>query len=100
MSKLRVSCYFVRGTTEKRRAMRATKSRTISYFAAAGAAFAVSAIIGAPSAGADPETIDCQAGQIVIAGQCAVPAPTNKVPPPQNGTSPGMGSGDSAGHGY
>jgi hypothetical protein len=29
-----------------------------------------------------------------------VPAPTNKVPPPQNGTSPGMGSGDSAGHGY
>ena len=81
--------------------MRATKSRTISYFAAAGAAFAVSAIIGAPSAGADPETIDCQAGQIVIAGQCAVPAPTNNVAPPQNGTGPGMGSGShSGGHGY
>jgi hypothetical protein len=82
--------------------MRATKSRTASFLAAAGAAFAVSAMIGAPTAGADPGTIDCQPGQIVIAGQCSLPAaPTNNVPPPQNGTGPGMGGGDhSGGHGY
>jgi hypothetical protein len=80
--------------------MRATKSRTASFLAAAGAAFAVSAMIGAPTAGADPGTTDCQPGQIVIAGQCSLPAaPTNNVPPPENGSGPGMGD-HGAGHGH
>lgn len=34
--------------------MRPTKSRATSFLAAAGAAFAVSAMIGAPTAGANP----------------------------------------------
>jgi len=34
--------------------MRATKSRTTSFLVAAGAAFVVSALIGAPTAGANP----------------------------------------------
>jgi hypothetical protein len=44
---------FASGTVEKRRAMRATKSRTTSFSAAAGAAFVVCAMIGAPTAGAN-----------------------------------------------
>src|SRR5258707_9338990 len=60
--------------------MRATKSRAISLLAAA---FAVSALIGAPTAVADPATTDCQDGQIVIDGQCNVAQvdPNNVVPP-------------------
>ena len=54
--------------------MRPTGSRTItSLLAAVGAGFAVSAI-GAPTAIAQPGTIDCQDGQIVIDGQCNVPS--------------------------
>jgi hypothetical protein len=55
--------------------MRPTRSRTItSLLAAVGAGFAVSALIGAPTAVAQPGTIDCQDGQIVIDGQCNVPS--------------------------
>jgi hypothetical protein len=59
----------------RRRAMRATRSRTITVLlAGVGATIAVTATIGAPSAVADPGTlVVCQDGQIVIDGQCAVP---------------------------
>jgi hypothetical protein len=73
--------------------------------AAAGAAFVVSAMIGAPTAAADPATTDCQAGQIVIDGQCNVPQvdPNNNVPrgPTNGGTGVvGGGGGDyGGGHG-
>jgi hypothetical protein len=81
--------------------MRATRSRTItSLLAAAGGGFAVSAMIGAPTAVAEPNTTDCQPGQVVIDGQCSVPNNANNVPapPPPNGTGgPGMGSGDHSG---
>jgi hypothetical protein len=82
--------------------MRATRSRTTSLLVAAGAAFAVSAMICAPSAGADPATTDCQAGQVVIDGQCSVPqVNTNNAPvdhPNVTGPVMGGGGGDS-GHG-
>ena len=94
--------------------MRATKSRSISLLAGA---FAVSALIGAPTAVADPATTDCEAGQVVIDGQCNVPQvdPNNVVAPvdvpngsgpvmvdpvmvdPGMGGMPGMGGG---GHGH
>ena len=69
--------------------MRATRSRTItSLLAAVGAGFAVSAMIGAPAAVAQV----CEAGQVVIDGQCNVPDNNaNNVPAPPGG--PGMGSG-------
>jgi hypothetical protein len=83
--------------------MRATKSRAISLLAAA---FAVSALIGAPTAVADPATTDCQEGQIVIDGQCNVGLvdPNHVVVPPVDHPSgsgavvgdPGVGG---AGHG-
>ena len=77
--------------------MRPTKSRTItSLLAAVGAGFAVSAIIGAPAAVAQPGDTACAPGQVVIDGQCNVPDNANNVPAPQDGTGgPGMGSGDS-----
>ena len=67
--------------------MRPTKSRTItSLLAAVGAGIAVSAIIGAAAAVAQPGDTACAPGQVVIDGQCN--------PAPQNGTGgPGMGSG-------
>ena len=72
--------------------MRATKSRSISLLAGA---FAVSALIGAPTAVADPATTDCEAGQVVIDGQCNVPQvdPNNVVAPVDvpNGSGPVMG---------
>ena len=82
--------------------MRATRSRTItSLLAAVGAGFAISAMIGAPIAVSQPGTIDCQAGQVVIDGQCEVPnSNVNNVPPlPRPGGTPGygMGSGDHSG---
>src|SRR5262249_9497043 len=89
----------------KRRAMRPTKSRTItSLLAAVGAGFAVSAIIGAPAAVAQPDIV-CEPGQVVIDGQCNVPDNSaNNVPAPQDRTGgSGMGGGDSGmgggGHG-
>ena len=69
--------------------MRPTRSRTItSLLAAVGAGFALSAMIGAPTAVAQ----QCEPGQVVIEGFC-----NNNVnaPPPQEGTGgqPGMGGG-------
>ena len=71
--------------------MRATRSRTITaLLAAVGAGFAVSAMIGAPTAVA--QRACCEPGQIVIDGQCNVPDNNaNNVPAPPGG--PGMGSG-------
>jgi hypothetical protein len=83
--------------------MRATRSRTItSLLTAVGAGFAVSAMIGAPAAVAQPGTIDCRAGQVVIDGQCSVPDNANNLPaplppPPGGSDGPGMGSGDHSG---
>jgi hypothetical protein len=78
--------------------MRATRSRTItSLLAAVGAGFAVSAMIGAPAAVAQPGDTSCAPGQVVIDGQCNVPDNANNVPPlPRVGTGgSGMGGGDS-----
>jgi hypothetical protein len=72
--------------------MRATRSRTItSLLAAVAAGFAVSAMIGAPTAVAQV----CEPGQIEIDGQCTVPDNNaNNVPAPQDGTGgPGMDGG-------
>ena len=72
--------------------MRPTRSRTItSLLAAVGAGFAVSAMIGAPTAIAQV----CEPGQIEIDGQCTVPDNNaNNVPAPPDGTGgPGMDSG-------
>ena len=77
--------------------MRPTKSRTITSLFAVGAGFAISAIIGAPAAIAQPGDTACAPGQVVIDGQCNVPDNNmNIVPAPQDGTGgPGMGGGDS-----
>jgi len=77
--------------------MRATKSRTITaLLVAVGASFAVSATTGAPGAVADPGTIACQQGQVVIDGQCAVPdTNANNLPAPQGGSGAGMNGGGS-----
>ena len=85
--------------------MRATRSRTItSLLAAVGAGFAVSAMIGAPAAVAQPGNTACEPGQVVIDGQCNVPDNANNILAPPDGTGgSGMGSGDSGmgvgGHG-
>jgi hypothetical protein len=86
--------------------MRPTRSRTItSLLTAVGAGFAVSAMIGAPAAVAQPGNTACEPGQVVIDSQCNVPDITaNNVPAPQDGRGgPGMGGGDSGmgggGHG-
>jgi len=74
--------------------MRPTRSRTItSLLAAVGAGFAVSAMIGAPTAVAQV----CEPGQVEIDGQCTVPDNNaNNVPAPPDGTGgSGMGGGDS-----
>jgi len=72
--------------------MRATRPRTITaLLAAVGAGFTVSAMIGAPTAVAEPNTIDCQPGQVVIDGQCTVSQNNaTNVPAPPPG-APGMG---------
>jgi hypothetical protein len=81
--------------------MRATKSGTISFLAAACAAIAVSSMIGAPAAVADPATVDCQAGQVVIDGQCNVsqvdPNNAPKYPSSSGGTGAVSGGGDTGG---
>jgi hypothetical protein len=78
--------------------MRATRSRTItSLLAVAGAGFAVSVMIGAPTAVAQPGDTACAPGQVVIDGQCNVPDNANNVPAPPDGSGgPGMGSGEPA----
>ena len=66
----------------------------------AGAAVAVSAAIGAPSAAADPNTITCEPGQIVIDNQCAAP-PDQNAGGTDAGTGAGMGDhGGDSGHGH
>jgi hypothetical protein len=58
------------------------------------AAFAATlAAICAPAAGAQPNSIDCQPGQIVIDGQCA-------APPATNAPAPDMGTGGDTKRGY
>ena len=96
--------------------MRPTRSQPVtSLLAAVGAGFAVSALIGAPTAIAQPGTIDCQDGQIVIDGQCNVPSSmdstsdalglpngtVNDVVPslPQSGSVLDQGSGSFGGGG-
>jgi hypothetical protein len=84
--------------------MRATRSRTITSLLVAVGAFAVSAMIAAPTAVADPNTTDCQPGQVVINGQCNVPDNNANLPAPQHDTGgSGTGSGGagtgSGGHG-
>ena len=78
--------------------MRPTKSRTItSLLAAVGAGFAVSAMIGAPAASAQPGDIACEAGQVVIDGQCNIPDNNaNNVFAPPGGTGGGYGGGGGA----
>jgi len=85
--------------------MRATRSRIItSLLAAVGAGFAVSAMIGAPAAVAQPD-IACEPGQVVIDGQCNVPENNaNNVPAAPGGPVMGGGGGpvmggDGGGHG-
>jgi hypothetical protein len=76
--------------------MRAVKSRTTSLLAAVGAAFAVSAMIGAPIAIADP--LPCADGQTLDeSGNCVdmQPQNTNNTPDHPNNT----GSGGGTGHG-
>src|SRR4029079_4442784 len=79
---------------EKRRAMRATRSRIItSLLAVVGAGFAVSAMIGAPAAVAQPD-IACEPVQVVIDGQCNVPENNaNNVPAAPGGPVMGGGGG-------
>ena len=47
---------------------------------------------------ADPGNTACEPGQIVIDGQCNVPAPQNDAPPaPAGDMGGGMGGGDQGG---
>lgn len=79
--------------------MRATTSRTTSLSAALGAAFAVCGMIAAPIAGADPNTIACQPGQVVIDGQCNVPQTNANNAPPMDHHDSSPGGGSDGGHG-
>ena len=79
--------------------MRATRSRTItSLLAAVGAGFAVSAIIGAPTAIAAPPP-PCAAGQTMDPNGNCVNIPT-QVPNNAPRSQGGMGSGGHGGYGY
>ena len=79
--------------------MRATRSRTItSLLAAVGAGFAVSAIIGAPTAIAAPPP-PCAAGQTMDPNGNCVNIPT-QVPSNTPRNQGGMGSGGHGGYGY
>jgi hypothetical protein len=69
--------------------------RAASLVIAVGAVGAA-VTIGAPIASAGPDTTACQAGQIVIDGQCSVPPPPqSKAPAPDAGNS-----GDSGAHAH
>jgi hypothetical protein len=77
--------------------VRLSKTQTTSILAAAGA---VSALLCAPAAVADPGDTACAPGQIVIDGQCNTPpAPNNAPAPPPVGTGSAPGGGDQGGHG-
>lgn len=64
-------------------------------------------MLDAASAAADPDTIACEPGQVVIDGQCVV-APANGVTATQGGTdsvhapdaAPAAGAGGTEGHGH
>ena len=73
--------------------MRTTRTNTLaSLLAAVGAGFAAAAIVGAPAAVADPDTIACEPGQIVIDGNCAAaPADPNVGVDPYAGGDPNVG---------
>jgi hypothetical protein len=60
-------------------------TRTTALLTLAGAAFAVSAAVSAPVAVAD-DTVACEPGQVVIDGNCTVPAPPvqDDFAPPAN----------------
>jgi hypothetical protein len=60
--------------------MPATSSRTASLLAAAGAAFAVSAMIGAAPAVAD--NLVCSDGEVAVAGACVAVVSNTDAPPP------------------
>ena len=70
--------------------MRTTRTNTLaSVLAAVGAGFAAAAIVGAPAAVADDNTIACEPGQIVIDGNCAAaPADPNAGVDPYAGGDP------------
>jgi hypothetical protein len=78
--------------------MRTTRSNTLgSLLAAVGAGFAAAAIVGAPAAVADDNTIACEPGQIVIDGNCAA-APVDAAPAdPNAGADPYVGGDPNAG---
>lgn len=80
--------------------MRTTRSNIIaSVFAAVGAGLAAAAIVGAPAAFADDDTIACEPGQIVIDGNCAA-APVDQTAPavdPYVGTDPFAGGDPNSG---
>src|SRR4029078_10052739 len=65
--------------------MRLSKSRTTALLTAAGAAFALCTMLGAPTPVAQPGPTGCQEGQVVIDGQCSVPAPVDPNMAPQIG---------------
>lgn len=75
-----------------------SKSRVAATIIAAGASCAAFAMIQASTAAADPATIDCEPGQVVIDGQCNLP-PVDNAPAPQAGDDvvhapdPGMAGG-------
>jgi hypothetical protein len=70
--------------------MRTTRTNTLaSVLAAVGAGFAAAAIVSAPAAVADDNTIACEPGQIVIDGNCAAaPADPNAGVDPYAGGDP------------
>ncbi len=79
--------------------MRTTRSNTVAtLLAAVGAGFAAAAIVGAPAAVADDNTIACEPGQIVIDGNCAA-APVDEAPAvdPNAGVDPYAGTDPNAG---
>ncbi|TGD87002.1 hypothetical protein BayCH28_15060 [Mycolicibacterium sp. CH28] len=68
--------------------MSSSALRSSFALAVFGGALAASIAFGAPSAFADPgNTTSCQPGQVVIDGQCSVPAPQTDSPPPDNHSS-------------
>jgi hypothetical protein len=73
--------------------MRTSRTNTLaSVLAAVAAGFAAAAIVGAPTALADDNTIACEPGQIVIDGNCAAaPADPNAGVDPYAGGDPNAG---------
>ncbi len=66
--------------------MRLSVLRSGARVVVVGAVVTASALLGASSALAD-QTTDCQPGQVVIDGQCSVPAPQTGSQPSDNHSS-------------